>query len=195
MNRRHFLFQTLAGAAVVNTGFSAADAPPLGIQQGGHARPASIEPSLTAHFVSAAHSDLPQVKALLTQEPKLIFATYDWGAGDWETALGAAAHMGDRPIAEYLLSQGARIDAFCAAMMGMTEVVVSLCRASPWTARAHGPHRYSLMYHIGYSGDIVMAESVAPHHEPKPRFQPGGTYGDEGRAQRIASVASQKGCH
>ena len=50
------------------------------------------------------------VKVLLDNEPKLINATMDWGAGDWESGLGGASHMGRRDIAEYLLSRGARVD-------------------------------------------------------------------------------------
>ena len=43
-------------------------------------------------------------------------ASWDWGGGDWETGLGAAAHMGRRDIAELLLGRGARLDLFAAAI-------------------------------------------------------------------------------
>src|SRR4029453_1776100 len=74
-------------------------------------------------FVIYAHSDLDMVKQLLEKEPALLNATMDWGAGDWETGLGGASHMGRRDIVEFLLGKGARIDLFCATMMGQVDAV------------------------------------------------------------------------
>ena len=78
----------------------------------------AIEASLIQQFVGNAHGDLDRVKELLSQEPALINACWDWGGGDFETALGAASHMGRRDIAEFLLENGARLDLFAAAMLG-----------------------------------------------------------------------------
>ena len=61
-------------------------------------------------FVGKAHGDLDRVQELLQQEPALVNAAWNWGGGGWETALGAAAHMGRKDIAELLLARGARID-------------------------------------------------------------------------------------
>src|SRR5437762_9074847 len=80
---------------------------------------------LVQDFVVFAHSELGMVKKLLEKEPALLNATMDWGAGDWETGLGGASHMGRRDIAEFLLEKGARIDIFCAAMLGQMEAVKS----------------------------------------------------------------------
>src|SRR5579872_1056565 len=80
--------------------------------------PSSLEPSLVQRFVGVAHGDLDCVKELLSEEPRLTNACWDWGGGDFETALGASAHMGRRDIAELLLSHGARMDIFAAAMLG-----------------------------------------------------------------------------
>src|SRR5438105_4281234 len=52
----------------------------------------AIVPELVNEFVARAHSDLQRVQILLEREPLLINAAWDWGDGDWETALGAAAH-------------------------------------------------------------------------------------------------------
>ena len=71
-------------------------------------RPDPLDHEMVRKFVGISHSKLDEVKAMLEQEPKLVNATWDWGAGDWETALGAASHMGRRDIAEHLLSNGAR---------------------------------------------------------------------------------------
>ena len=69
-----------------------------------------VNRTMAQDFVIYAHSDLPMVKKLLTREPGLLNATLDWGGGDWESALGGAAHMGRRDIVEYLLEQGGRPD-------------------------------------------------------------------------------------
>jgi hypothetical protein len=98
-------------------------------------------------FVIYAHSDLPMVKQLLEKEPALLNATMDWGGGDWETGLGGASHMGRRDIAEFLISQGARIDIFCAAMLGQLEAVKSFLTLQPSLIDAKGPHGFSLHFH------------------------------------------------
>ena len=84
-------------------------------------RPPAIEPELVQAFVANAHGDLERVQELLAREPMLVNAAWDWGGGDWETGLGAAAHMGRRDIALYLLEKGARMDIFAAAMLGHVE--------------------------------------------------------------------------
>ena len=73
---------------------------------------------LVQDFVIFAHSEFDMVKKLLEKEPALLNATIDWGGGDWETGLGGASHLGNREIAEYLISKGARIDLFAATMLG-----------------------------------------------------------------------------
>jgi hypothetical protein len=54
---------------------------------------AALSPKTVAEFVGKAHGDLDRVQELLQEEPALVNAAWDWGGGDWETALGAAAHM------------------------------------------------------------------------------------------------------
>jgi hypothetical protein len=61
--------------------------------------------TLVQDFVLFGHYDLDLVKRLLEKEPALLNTAVDWGAGDWETALGGAAHMGRRDIAEYRTSR------------------------------------------------------------------------------------------
>ena len=80
--------------------------------------------------------------------------------GDLETALGGASHMGNREIALFLLDNGARIDAFCAAMLGYGDVVLALLKAVPPTATTKGPHGYTLLYHAAISGDIDIAKAI-----------------------------------
>src|SRR5262249_53606267 len=90
-----------------------------------------IDPALVQDFVNNAHSDFAHVRDLLEQQPVLVNAAWDWGAGDWETGLGAAAHMGRRDIALYLLERGARMDIFAAAMLGHLAIVQATMAAMP----------------------------------------------------------------
>ena len=119
-----------------------------------------IDAAMVEEFVSKAHGDLARVTALLEQEPNLVNACWDWGGGDWETALGAAAHMGRRDIAELLLSKGARIDLFAAAMLGKLEIVRAILTDNPAAAQSPGPHGIGLMTHTKKGGPAA-AEVVA----------------------------------
>src|SRR5512134_1172487 len=83
----------------------------------------ALEATLVQEFVISAHGDLDRAKELLSQEPALVNATWDWGGGDFETALGGAAHMGRKDIANFLLEHGARLDLFTAAMLGNLKIV------------------------------------------------------------------------
>ncbi len=101
---------------------------------------------LVQDFVIYAHSELEMVKKLLEKEPALLNATMDWGHGDWETGLGGASHMGRHDIVELLLDRGARIDIFCAAMMGQLDAVKSFLTLQPKLIDAKGPHGFTLHF-------------------------------------------------
>jgi hypothetical protein len=117
----------------------------------------ALPPDLVQEFVGKAHSDLQRVQTLLEQEPALVNAAWDWGGGDWETALGAAAHMGRKDVATYLLSRGARIDLFAAAMLGKLEIVRAILQDNPAARNAPGPHGIPLMAHAKAGGDDAAA--------------------------------------
>jgi len=116
-----------------------------------------IDAALVEEFVGKAHGDLNRVRELLAQTPALINATWDWGNGDWETALGAAAHMGRRDIAETLIEQGARLDIYAAAMLGQLETVKAILHAYPTMAHAPGPHGIPLLRHALAGGEAATA--------------------------------------
>jgi hypothetical protein len=107
---------------------------------------------LVADFVIYAHSDLDLTRQLLEKEPALLNASIDWGHGDWETALGGSSHMGRRDIVEFLLDRGARIDLFCAAMMGQLDAVKSFLTLQPHLIDAKGPHGFTLHFHAQVGG-------------------------------------------
>jgi hypothetical protein len=109
---------------------------------------------LVQDFVIFAHMDLQMVKKLLDQYPGVLNATVDWGAGDWESALNGAAHMGRHDIVEFLLERGARIDIFCAAMMGQLDAVKAFLTLQPKLIDARGPHGFfNLHVHAQYARD------------------------------------------
>lgn len=116
----------------------------------------TISAELVKDFVGNAHGDLERIKELLIQEPGLVNAAWDWGGGDWETALGAAAHMGRKDIATFLLSQGARIDLFAAAMLGKIDIVRSIINDNPELKSALGPHGIPLLQHAKAGGDEAL---------------------------------------
>lgn len=116
-----------------------------------------FEPQMVKRFVGAAHANFDEVKATLEQFPGLVNATWDWGGGDFETALGGASHMGRADIAEYLLEHGARIDLFAAAMLGRLEIIKGAYAVSPELLRTPGPHGISLMTHAEKGGERSLA--------------------------------------
>jgi hypothetical protein len=110
-------------------------------------------PELAREMVTVSHFDLKRVRELVEARPSLVRASWDWGFGDWESALGAASHMGNRPIAEYLISRGARPSLFSAAMFGHVDVVKAMIAASPGAQRIRGPHGISLLAHANAGGE------------------------------------------
>jgi hypothetical protein len=106
-----------------------------------------LDADLVREFVVAGHANLEKTRELLERQPALVNATWDWGGGDWETALGGAAHMGNREIAEFLLSRGARMDIFCAAMLGRIAVVRAFIADDPKIVDLKGPHGIPLIRH------------------------------------------------
>jgi hypothetical protein len=119
--------------------------------------PAALAPAHVRDFVANAHGDFDFVRAALEDEPALLNAAWDWGGGDWETALGAAAHMGRRDIAELLLEHGARLDVFAAAMLGYVDVVRAVLAADPAARDAKGPHGIPLLAHAEAGGEQAAA--------------------------------------
>lgn len=117
----------------------------------------ALEAKLVEEFVGKSHGDLERVKEMLSQEPALINATWDWGGGDFETALGAAGHMGRKDIANYLLDHGARIDIFVAAMLGKLDIVKAALSAYPEVKNIPGPHGIPLIAHAKAGGDEAQA--------------------------------------
>ncbi|MFY9823445.1 MAG: ankyrin repeat domain-containing protein [Thermoanaerobaculia bacterium] len=139
---------------------AAPPAPPQPSQSKIPDRGPRLDADLVREFVIAGHHDLEKVKAMLAQQPALINATWDWGAGDWETALGGASHMGNKPIAEYLLAHGARMDVFCATMLGKTAIVKAFLADDPKVVDLKGPHGIPLLRHAQAGKQDALVETL-----------------------------------
>lgn len=107
----------------------------------------NIDPEIVSTVVGASHSNLEKVRSLVDPRPELARATWEWRFGDWESAIGAASHVGRRDIVHYLLEKGARPSIFTFAMMGAYEVVKSMIEFSPGIQRTMGPHGISVLQH------------------------------------------------
>ena len=77
--------------------------------------------------------------------------------GDFETGLGAAAHMGQREIALFLLENGASLDLFAAAMLGYVDVVREMLATHPELRNAKGAHGIPLVGHAQQGGEQAKA--------------------------------------
>ena len=125
----------------------------------------SQDQTLVRETVGVSHGNFSRVRELVEASPALAKANWDWGYGDWESALGAASHTGNRDIAEFLIEHGARPNIFSAAMLGQLDVVKSFVAASPGVQRLHGPHGITLMSHAKDGGEqaadvVVYLESL-----------------------------------
>jgi hypothetical protein len=116
-----------------------------------------IDPKLVEEFVGVSHGNLDRVKQILEQESAIVNAAWDWGGGDWETGLGAAAHVGRQDIANLLLAHGARLDLFAAAMLGRLDIVTAVITAYPDMKNALGPHGIPLIAHAKAGGEAAAA--------------------------------------
>ena len=115
------------------------------------------DPELVQRVVGASHRDYEAVRELVGKRPELAKAQWDWGFGDWESALGAASHTGRREIAELLLAHGARPNLFSAAMLGELAVVKAFLEASPGVQGIPGPHGIPLLAHARAGGEPAAA--------------------------------------
>jgi Ankyrin repeat len=116
-------------------------------------KPPALAAEQVREFVIAGHGNLERVKEMLAEHPRLINAAWDWGGGDFETALGGAAHTGSREIARYLLEHGADVTLYAAAMLGELDLVKAILAVQPNAHRNPGAHSIPLMVHAQQGGE------------------------------------------
>jgi ankyrin repeat protein len=125
-----------------------------------------LPPAVVGEFVGRSHADLARITELLAEYPTLIHSAFDWGNGDWETALQAAAHSGRRDIVEFLLSRGARLDIFSAAYLGRMPLVRAFLHDNPGALHQAGPHGLSLLDLARKGGEPEMVAYIAQRLDP-----------------------------
>jgi len=145
ISRKNFLSKSL----LIATGIMAIPKFLLAQQQ---EKPPAIPSEIVNDFVKIAHFDFSKVKQMLEEYPLLLNAAWDWGGGDFETAIGAAGHMGLKETANYLLEKGARADIFVLTMLGKTEIVKAILKDYPSLLNSAGPHGFTLLHHAEKGG-------------------------------------------
>jgi len=98
-------------------------------------------------IIKAHQRKIDVMKSLLEREPALLQSSWDWGAGDFESAIQAAAHTGSREMALFLIDRGARLDLFAAAMLGQLTLVKTSIETFPATLKVAGAHGIPLLSH------------------------------------------------
>jgi len=166
--RRTFLVGSSAGLVLAGVSSTAM----LSLQGGGTPATASVSPAeapapalpdswptqapdLAREMVGASHGRVERVRELLAVHSSLARAAWDWGFGDWETALGAASHVGNREIAELLLAHGAQPTIFSAAMLGQVATVRAFIEAAPGIQKTAGPHGLTLLHHARAGAEVA----------------------------------------
>ena len=120
-------------------------------------------------FILPAHGNLEIVKQMLADEPRFLDACYE----EWnETGLGAASHVGNRPIAEFLLEQGAELTIYAAAMLGRRDDVAQFLDDDPALINSGGAHNISLLFHAAMSGDVEMVKMLVERGNTQSPDQP-----------------------
>lgn len=146
MNRKQFLqnFSISAGGMCIM---------PAAITAQTNPKPDPLPAEKVKEFVSAGHNDLGKVKKLLEEFPSLLYATWDWGGGDFETGLEGAGHVGTKDVANFLIEKGARTNLFVLTMLGKTQIVKAYLETYPQYLFAKGPHGFTLLHHAQRGGE------------------------------------------
>lgn len=122
-------------------------------------------------LVGVAHGDFGRVKEILEQHPGIVNSPARWG----ETAIGAAAQMRQREMAEYLIEKGAPLDICTAAMLGMEDKVRTMLREDPSLKDAKGAHDIPVLYYPVITGNKEIAETLVQHGADPNAGADGGT--------------------
>ena len=111
-------------------------------------------------FVIAGHGNLEKVRQMLAENPELLNVSYRWNENDTETAIQAAAQVGNANVAQFLLKQGAPLEICTAAMLGMQDEVVRRLNEDPRNAHATGAHGIPLLPHAVWSENPRLVQLV-----------------------------------
>lgn len=112
-----------------------------------HDRYPAVKLDIASEIVGVAHFNIDRLKELVNPRPELAKAVWDWGFGDWESAIAAASHVGRKDIVDYLIGKGAVPTFFTYAMLGDYDMVKKIIDSAPGIQKNFGPHGISLLQH------------------------------------------------
>jgi hypothetical protein len=149
-NRQDFLQYALLGVAgLVLPSFAKAQ------QQ--QEKPPAIKLEIVKEFVGVSHGKFDRCKEMLENDHLLLHVSYDWGGGDYESGIEAAGHIGNKEIAAYLISKGARYNIYLASMLGHIDIVKQVLTFNPALLNSKGPHGFTMLHHAQKGGEESKA--------------------------------------
>lgn len=120
-------------------------------------KPAPLKLEIVKEFVGVCHSKIDRTKEMLENDHLLLHVSYDWGGGDYESGIEAAGHVGNKEIADYLLSKGARYNIYLACMLGHLDTVKQVLTFNPGLLNSKGPHGFTMLHHAQKGGSAASA--------------------------------------
>lgn len=153
INRNQFIKNTLAiaGISLLHSPRTIAQEKPK------QEKPAPLNQEIVKEFVGASHGKFDHVKQMLEENHLLLHVSYDWGGGDFESGIEAAGHVGNKEIANYLLSKGARYNVYLASMLGHIDIVKQVLTFNPGLLNSKGPHGFTMLHHAMKGGEDAAA--------------------------------------
>jgi hypothetical protein len=151
ISRAQFLkntFTGVAGLSMLVPGIARAQEIP---------KPAPLNMEVVKEFVGVSHRNIDRVKEMLENDHLLLHASYDWGGGDFESGIEAAGHVGNKEIAHYLLSKGARYNIYLACMLGHLDTVKQVLTFNGGLLHSKGAHGFTMLHHAQRGGAEATA--------------------------------------
>ena len=146
MNRSEFIQKSLLTGAALSL-------PVLTVKSQNQERPAPIKLEIVKEFVTVAHGNLARTKEMLENDHLLLHVSNDWGGGDYESAIEACGHTGNKEIIDYLLSKGARYSIYLACTLGHLDTVKNVLTFNPTLLNSKGPHGLTMLHHAKKGGE------------------------------------------
>jgi len=122
--------------------------------QQGQERPAPLKLEVVKEFVTVAHGNFQRTQEMLENDHLLLHVSNDWGGGDYESAIEACGHTGNKEIANYLIGKGARYNIYLACMLGHLDTVKNTLSFNPGLLNSKGPHGFTMLHHAKKGGDV-----------------------------------------
>ena len=113
-----------------------------------------VEAGVVEELVGNAHGNIVRVRELLDAHPAALNLSAPWN----ETAVEAAAQMGNKPIIDLLIGRGAPVDFFTASVLGRVEQVAADLAHDSSRANARGVHELPALYFAAIGGNLAIAE-------------------------------------